>query len=95
MESFWHSMTVEDTHGQDLATRAEATHSVFGYVEGWHNTTRMHSSLGYHSPAQFERARNANLRVPANDEPTTIPSDSGQTAPLNKPKNRSYPTPLA
>jgi len=28
------------------ATRAEATHSVFGYIEGWYNTTRMHSSLG-------------------------------------------------
>lgn len=84
MESFWHSMKVEDTHGQDFATRAEATHSVFGYIEGWYNTTRMHSSLGYQSPAQFERTRNANLRVPANDEPTTIPSDSGQTAPLNK-----------
>ena len=69
MESFWHSMRVEETHGENFATRAEATHSVFGYIEGWYNTIRMHSSLGYKSPAQFERERIANLRVPANDDP--------------------------
>ena len=69
MESFWHSMRVEETHGENFATRAEATHSVFGYIEGWYNTIPMHSSLGYKSPAQFERERIANLRVPANDDP--------------------------
>ena len=84
MESFWHSMKVEETHGQDFATRAEATHSAFGYIEGWYNTTRMHSSLGYKSPVQFERAHIANLREAANDEPTTIPGNSSQTARLYK-----------
>ena len=39
-------MKVEETHGQDFATRAEVKHCVFGYIEGWNNTTRMHSSLG-------------------------------------------------
>jgi putative transposase len=47
MESFLHSLKVEETHGQDFVIRAEATHCVFGYIEGWYNTTRMHSSLGY------------------------------------------------
>ena len=84
MESFWHSMKVEETHGQDFATRAEAKHSVFAYIEGWYNTTRMHSSLGYQSPAQFERARSASLHQAANDEPTTIHINSSQTARLNK-----------
>ncbi len=76
MESFWHSMKVEETQGQDFATRAEATHSVFGYIEGWYNTTRMHSSLGYQSPAQFERARNAKLIGVANDAPLTVSRNS-------------------
>ena len=84
MESFWHSMKVEETRGQDFATRAEATHSVFRYIEGWYNTIRMHSSLGYKSPAQFEHARIPSLRGAANDEPTTIPSDSRQTARLHR-----------
>ena len=84
MESFWHSMKVEETHGQDFATRAAAKHCVFGYIEGWYNTTRMHSSLGYQSPTQFERARDATLREAANDDPTTIQSNCSQSARLNK-----------
>ena len=84
MESFSHSLKVDETHWQDFATRAEAKHGVFGYIEGWYNTTRMHSSLGYKSPAQFEHSRDATLRGAANDEPTTIPSDSSQSARLNK-----------
>ena len=84
MESFWHSMKVEETHGQDFATRAEATHSVFGYIEGWYNTIRMHSSLGYQSPAQFERACDAKLIEAANDNLSTVSNQHSQSARLNK-----------
>ena len=84
MESFWHSMKVEETHGQDFATRAEARHCVFGYIEGWYNTTQMHSSLGYQSPAQFERECEAKLIEAANDELSTVSSNHSQSARLNK-----------
>ena len=84
MESFWHSLKVEQTHGQDFATRAEATHSVFGYIEGWYNTTRLHSSLGYLSPAQFERARKAKLIEAANDDLSTASTQNSPSARLNK-----------
>ena len=89
MESFWHSLKVEETHGQDFATRAEAKHCVFGYIEGWYNTTRMHSSLNYQSPIQFERECNAKLMKAANDdlstsELSTAPSNNSQSARLNK-----------
>ena len=70
MESFWHSLKVEETHGQDFATRAQAKHCVFGYIEGWYNTTRMHSSLGYKSPALFERACHTQSIKAANDSPS-------------------------
>ena len=59
MESFWHSLKVEETHGQDFATRAEAKHCVFGYIEGWYNPRRRHSALGYLSPANFEAKHQA------------------------------------
>ena len=89
MESFWHSLKVEETHGQDFATRAEARHSVFSYIEGWYNTTRMHSSLGYQSPIQFERACNAKLSKAANDDLSTsdlstVSSNNSQSARLTK-----------
>ncbi len=80
MESFWHSLKVEETHGQNCATRDQAKHCVFAYIEGWYNTTRMHSSLGYQSPAQFERACVATLNA-ANDEPL---NQNSHTVRLNK-----------
>ena len=70
-------MNVEERHGQDFGTRAEATHSVFGYMKGWYNTTRTHSSLGYRSPAQFERAREAKLIEAANDDLSTVSNQHG------------------
>ena len=84
MESFWHSLKVEETHGQDFASRAEAKHCVFGYIEGWYNTTRMHSSLGYKSPAQFERDCHARLSKAANDDSSVVLSNDSQSARLNK-----------
>ena len=79
MESYWHSMKVEEIHGQGFATRAAAKHCVFAYIEGWYNTTRLHSSLGYKSPAQFERQCLA-----ANDEPVATIEHNSQSARLKK-----------
>ena len=88
MESFWHSMKVEETHGQHFVTRDQAKHCVFAYIEGWYNTTRMHSSLGYKAPAQFEREFARRLEqdrcmkaAPANDESV---HHNSQTARLTK-----------
>jgi transposase InsO family protein len=84
MESFWHSLKVEETHGQDFATRAQAKHCVFAYIEGWYNTTRMHSSLGYKSPAQFERDCDTKSIKVANESPNNLPSNYSQPARLTK-----------
>ena len=84
MESYWHSLKVEETHGQDFATRAAAAHCVFAYTEGWYNTTRMHSSLGYKSPAQFERECHAQSIKAANDEQAAILGKTSQSARLKK-----------
>ena len=56
MESFWHSLKVEETHARGFETREEAKRCVFGYIEGFYNTTRMHSSLNWQSPREFRRA---------------------------------------
>ncbi len=36
-------------------TRAEAKREVFDYLEVFYNRQRLHSSLGYQSPAAFEQ----------------------------------------
>lgn len=37
-----------------FATHAQARTAIFEYLEGWYNPYRLHSSLGYRSPVQFE-----------------------------------------
>ncbi|MEM7711370.1 MAG: integrase core domain-containing protein, partial [Pseudomonadota bacterium] len=33
----------------------EARRDLFAWIEGWYNTHRLHSALGYRSPAAVER----------------------------------------
>ncbi|OJY96063.1 MAG: transposase [Lysobacterales bacterium 69-70] len=59
MESWNHSLKVEAIHGERLATRKQAKDLVFEYIEVDYNRNRLHSTLGYISPEQFERAHAA------------------------------------
>ena len=56
MESFFASLKKELTRGEIFATREEARASLFEYIEVFFNRIRRHSSLGYKSPAEYERA---------------------------------------
>jgi putative transposase len=55
MESFFASLKKELVHGADFATRAEARAAIVEYIEVFDNSQRRHSSLGYVSPAEYER----------------------------------------
>ena len=59
MESWNHSLKIEAIHGERFATRAQAKAHVFDYIEVDYNRDRLHSTLGYVSPEQFERAHTA------------------------------------
>jgi transposase InsO family protein len=54
MESFFHSLKVEQVHHDDYRTREEARSAIFDYIEVFYNRQRRHSSLGYQSPINFE-----------------------------------------
>ena len=54
MESWNHSLKVEAIHGERLATREQAKAHVFDYIEVDYNRNRLHSTLGYVSPEEFE-----------------------------------------
>lgn len=62
MESFFASLKKELVHDEDYATRAEATASIFEYIEAFYNRVRRHSSLGYVAPTEYERAHNPTHR---------------------------------
>jgi len=59
MESFFHSLKAELTHRRNYGSDAELNASVAGYIDRFYNTKRVHSSLGYHSPVEYERLVNA------------------------------------
>ncbi len=59
MESWNHSFKVEAIHGERLATRKQAKAHTFDYIEVDYNRIRLHSTLGYLSPEQFELANAA------------------------------------
>jgi transposase InsO family protein len=58
MESFWATLKTELVHHEAYATREQARASIFEYVEVFYNRKRLHSSLGYMSPEQFEASLN-------------------------------------
>jgi transposase InsO family protein len=55
MESFWSSLKKEQIYQQNYANREQAKSDIFGYIEGFYNPSRRHSSLGNLSPMEFER----------------------------------------
>lgn len=53
-ESFFSTLEWELVQRRSWATRAQAKQSVREWIERWYNVRRLHSSLGYRSPAHFE-----------------------------------------
>jgi transposase InsO family protein len=56
MESFFATLKNELVHHQSYQTREQAKADIFAYIEGFYNRLRLHSSLAYKSPNQFENA---------------------------------------
>jgi transposase InsO family protein len=53
-ESWYHSLKTELVFHERFKTRAEAISKIFEYIEVFYNRERLHSTLGYKSPAMFE-----------------------------------------
>jgi transposase InsO family protein len=54
-ESFFHTLKEELVHDKSYATRRQAKHSIFKYIELYYNRQRLHSYLGYEAPMVYER----------------------------------------
>jgi transposase InsO family protein len=56
IESFFGSLKQELVFLQRYSTRFHARQSLFEYIERFYNRHRLHSTLGYKSPAEYEAA---------------------------------------
>jgi putative transposase len=55
-ESFFATLECELLDRRPFPTQGEARLAVFDFIEGWYNSQRRHSGLGYLSPLAYERA---------------------------------------
>jgi len=54
VESFFGTLKRELVYHRHYATREDATQDIFESIEVFYNRRRRHSTLGYHSPAEYE-----------------------------------------
>jgi putative transposase len=54
-ESFFATLECELLDRVQLSDPRTARREVFSYIEGWYNPHRLHSAIGYLSPAEYER----------------------------------------
>jgi len=57
-ESFFHTLKEELVKDSDYLTREEARQSIFKYIELYYNRQRLHSTLGYRAPFEYEKMQN-------------------------------------
>ena len=54
MEAFWSTLQHELVYRTGFLNHAEARLEIFDSIARFYNTRRLHSSIGYLSPADFE-----------------------------------------
>jgi len=58
MEAFWSTLKREALDQSDRWTNDRVRRELFEYIEAVYNRSRLHSSLGYRSPVDFEQKNN-------------------------------------
>lgn len=55
VESFFGTLKCELVHHEVFETRSEARRKIFEWIEAFYNRVRIHSTLGFRSPEEYER----------------------------------------
>jgi putative transposase len=56
-ESFFSTLKQELVHRQTFPTRATARRAIFEFIEVFYNRCRLHSTLNYRTPVEYEEER--------------------------------------
>jgi transposase InsO family protein len=56
-ESWFATLKTELIHRRSWPTRAAARRAIFEFIEVFYNRQRLHSALGYLSPAEYEAGK--------------------------------------
>ena len=64
-ESFFASLEKDLLRRRSFTTRQDARTAVFDYIETFYNTIRLHSTLGYLSPIEYENIKLQERRAAA------------------------------
>jgi transposase InsO family protein len=62
MESFFKSFKTEEVNRQTYETHEQATRAVIDYIERFNNPVRLHTSVGFVSPNEFENTHCASSK---------------------------------
>lgn len=73
-ESFFKTLKTEEVDRRSYKTRTEAARAIFHFIEVFYNRQRLHSTLGYLSPADFEQQYADELTTSTNLNTTTTTS---------------------
>lgn len=55
-ESFFATLKKELVYRRRFSSKEEAKQAIFEYIEVWYNRKRLHSSIGFKTPVQFEKS---------------------------------------
>jgi putative transposase len=58
MEAFWSTLKLELVYRREFNDAIQLRQALFDYIEVFYNRQRLHSALGYQTPADFECANN-------------------------------------
>jgi transposase InsO family protein len=62
-ESFFKNLKREEVYLKEYQNFAEAQKNIGAFIEAVYNQKRLHSSLGYQTPAEFEAAHHPTVTV--------------------------------
>jgi putative transposase len=62
MEAFWSTLKLELIYRRAFNDLGQVRQALFEYIEVFYNRQRLHSALGYRTPAAFESAKNCSNR---------------------------------